>query len=59
VTRTELLPDSANTPPVNPRLRELLEKDQLDWDDPRHREAYLRAWVKGAVPKFYLEDAHE
>jgi hypothetical protein len=30
---------------VNSKLRELLEKDELDWDDPRHREAYLRYWV--------------
>jgi hypothetical protein len=32
---------------ANPRLLELLERDELDWDDQRHREAYLRAWVNG------------
>jgi hypothetical protein len=30
---------------LNPRLAALLEKDELDWDDPRHREAYLRFWL--------------
>ena len=34
---------------LNPRLLELLESGELDWDDPRHREAYLRAWVRGDV----------
>lgn len=35
---------------MNPRLAELLESGGLDWDDQRHREAYLRAWVAGAAP---------
>lgn len=30
---------------VNPRLQRLLDTDELDWDDPRHREIYLREWV--------------
>ena len=30
---------------MNPRLQQLLEKDELDWDDPRHREAYLKYWL--------------
>lgn len=30
---------------LNPRLRELLEKDELDWENPRHREAYLKYWL--------------
>jgi hypothetical protein len=30
---------------VNSKLRELLEKDELNWDDPRHREVYLKYWV--------------
>ena len=34
---------------VNQRLLDLLERDGLDWDNPRHREAYLRAWVKGEL----------
>lgn len=35
---------------VNPRLLDLLDRDELDWDDPRHREAYLRAWVNRDLP---------
>ena len=35
---------------VNPRLLDLLERGELDWDNPRHREAYLRAWVNGDLP---------
>ena len=31
---------------MNPRLMALLESGDLDWDDPRHREMYLRTWVK-------------
>ena len=30
---------------LNPRLAELLERGELDWDNPRHREAYLRYWL--------------
>ena len=30
----------------NPRLRQLLEDDDLDWDNPHHREMYLKEWVK-------------
>lgn len=30
---------------MNPKLRDLLEKDELDWDDPRHREMYLKYWL--------------
>ena len=30
---------------MNPRLAELLENGELDWDNPRHREAYLRHWL--------------
>ena len=29
------------------RLRELIESGEFDWDDPDHRVAYLKAWVKG------------
>ncbi len=29
------------------RLRELLESGEFDWDDPGHRTAYLKAWVRG------------
>lgn len=30
---------------MNPRLQELLESGELNWDDPRHREAYLKYWL--------------
>jgi hypothetical protein len=35
---------------VSPRLLDLLERDELDWDNLKHREAYLRAWVSGELP---------
>ena len=35
---------------VSQRLLELLESGELDWDNPKHREAYLRAWVNGELP---------
>jgi hypothetical protein len=31
-------------------LLALLERGELDWDNEKHREAYLRAWVKGELP---------
>lgn len=37
-------------PAVNGRLAALVESGDLDWDDLRHREAYLRAWVTGTEP---------
>ena len=46
MTRTESPASSGNTA-LNPRLAALLESGELDWDNPRHREAYLRAWIKG------------
>jgi hypothetical protein len=30
---------------VNPKLQQLLDTDELDWDNSAHREAYLRAWL--------------
>ena len=33
---------------VNPRLAELLESGEIDFENPRHREAYLKAWAAGA-----------
>lgn len=33
---------------MSPKLAALLESGQLDWDNPRHREVYLRAWAQGA-----------
>ena len=41
---------------MNPRLLELLERDELDWDNPVHREAYLKAWVNGELPGKAEED---
>ena len=38
---------AGNHPAVSPRLLGLLRSGELDWDNPRHREAYLRAWVNG------------
>lgn len=35
---------------MNPVLAELIESGEFDWDDLRHREAYLRAWVNGTAP---------
>jgi hypothetical protein len=35
---------------VNAVLAELLDSGRFDWDNPRHREAYLRAWARGEVP---------
>jgi hypothetical protein len=51
VTITEFPLSSASTT-VHPRLLELLETDTLDWDYLPHREMYLRAWVKGNIPRF-------
>ena len=36
---------------LNPRLRKLLEEGELDWDDPRHREAYLKYWLSLPLPQ--------
>ena len=49
MTQTVSQTGSGSTAPVNPRLLELLGSGEFDWDNPRHREAYLRAWVKGEV----------
>ena len=45
MTQTASRTASASTPSVHPKLLGLLERGELDWDNPRHREAYLRAWV--------------
>lgn len=34
--------------PVNPKLAALLESGEFDWDNEKHREAYLRAFTAGA-----------
>ena len=46
-------------PAVNPKLLELLERDELDWDNPVHREAYLKAWVNGEVKPYPIAPAAE
>ena len=50
MTQTVSRTDSGSTS-CNPRLLDLIESGELDWDNPRHREAYLRAWVKGEVSR--------
>ena len=35
---------------MNPRLAALIDSGQFDWDNDKHREAYLRAWVCGIAP---------
>lgn len=46
MTQTVSRTATGNTPfPPHPKLLGLLERGELDWDNPRHREAYLRAWV--------------
>ena len=50
MTQTGSRPDAGSTRPVNRRLLDLIESGELDWDNPGHREAYLRAWVTGSLP---------
>ncbi len=40
---------------VNPRLASLLETDEFDWDDEKHREMLLRSWVKQGSQAFRQE----
>jgi hypothetical protein len=44
---------------VNPKLQHLIDTDELDWDDPRHRERYLREWVNKNGHAFLDEDDQE
>jgi hypothetical protein len=41
----------------NPRLRRLLEDDDLDWDNPHHRAMYLKEWVKAPIVQEEEEDS--
>ena len=41
---------------TNKRLQHLLDTGELDWDDPRHREIYLREWVNKDGKAFVDED---
>lgn len=43
-----------NLADLDPRLRELLDRDELNWDDPRHRGALLKAWLK--TPRKHQEE---
>ena len=49
MTQTVSRTVSGSTPPA--KLLDLLERGEFDWDNPRHREAYLRAWVNGTLPR--------
>lgn len=41
---------------VNPKLQHLIDTDELNWDDPRHRELYLREHVNKDGRAFDDED---
>ena len=41
---------------VSDRLRELIGSGEFDWDNPAHRVAYLKAWVKGEVKPYPAPD---
>ena len=47
-------PSNSRSITSNPRLRRLLEDDDLDWDNPHHREMYLKEWVK--TPRIQEEE---
>ena len=51
MTQTASRTVTGNTSFPPPRLLELLESGEFDWDNLKHREAYLRAWVNGGLPK--------
>ena len=35
---------------MNQHLATLIDSGGFDWDNPRHREAYLKAWIAGTAP---------
>jgi hypothetical protein len=41
---------------LNPRLQRLLEEDDLNWDDPRQRGAFLEYWIKCPVKQEEEDD---
>jgi hypothetical protein len=51
VTQTASRTASGSTSPPHPKLLELLGSGEFDWDNPGHREAYLRAWAAGRLPR--------
>lgn len=57
MTQTVSRTGGASTALVHPRLLALLESGEFDWDNPRHREAYLRAWLN--APRKQEEDSVE
>ena len=44
---------------TNPKLQRLLDRDELDWDDPRHREMYYREWVNKDGKAFSDEEEED
>ena len=42
---------SGNTS-CHPRLRELLDKNEFDWENLRHRETYLHEWIHGRLADY-------
>ena len=56
MTNRENPSDSASIT-SNPRLRRLLEDDDLDWDNPHHRAMYLKEWVKAPLIQEEEEDS--
>ncbi len=34
---------------MHQKLQQLLDSGEFDWDNIFHREAFLRAWVKGEI----------
>ncbi len=44
MTQTTSRMNSGNTI-LHPKLKKLLDEDELEWDDPRQREAYLKYWL--------------
>jgi hypothetical protein len=39
----------------NPRLQELLDNGNFDWDDLRHRTAFLQAWITRPLTQYEEE----
>lgn len=58
MTGTAFRTASGNTgQAASPALLSLLDSGELDWDNPRHREAYLRAWANGELPARESEES--
>lgn len=51
MTQTASRTVSGSTPLLHPKLAGLLESGELDWDNPRHREAYLKYWLNRPLPQ--------